>query len=163
MTLIINKLIISQKMKNLKKFIPVMAIALMASCSGKDKVESAESAEETQETTATQPAVEEVVEESMTVVDVPETEPQEASEEAAPADDSQVSDLLSEYSGLAEQLIEAAKKAKDGDMSALPKIPGLQSKCQALAKKLEKLQDKMTPEQMAELAKITSKIAGADY
>ncbi|MCH5176598.1 MAG: hypothetical protein J1F25_01155 [Prevotellaceae bacterium] len=70
-------------------------------------------------------------------------------------------DILNEYEKFVNQYVEYTKKAKNGDVTALAKLPGLLKKAQSLSAKLEKASSEMTPAQMARYTKLVKKLADA--
>ena len=69
--------------------------------------------------------------------------------------------ILDEYEKFINQYIAYAKKAKNGDVTAIAKLPSLMQKAQSLSDKLSKASSEMTAAQMARYTKLVKKLADA--
>lgn len=84
-----------------------------------------------------------------------------ASSISASSDD--VEEFLQEYEEYVDEYVKVARKAKNGDSSALTEMTKLAAKAAKLVNKIDNVADDMTEEQLAKYAEITAKMSRAAY
>lgn len=138
-------------MKTLKLSLIAAAAILLASCGSKN--EEKESADTVQ--------MEEAYAGNETAA-IAEESPAEETEEAEEAkSNSNIDKLLDDYEAYMDQTIKLAKKAQNGDMSAMTEYSSLLEKAEKLNSDIEKYEGDMTPAQAARFQKIAAKAASA--
>lgn len=87
-------------------------------------------------------------------------------EETSTADNSSSEDwdaMLDSYEKFVDSYIKYAKKAKEGDISALAEYPALLQEAQEYSEKLSAVQSELTSSQLSRYMKITTKLTEAVY
>ncbi len=134
-------------MKTLKLSLIAVAAIMLTSCGS--KTEKAESADrygaETEVTTEA----------------VAEDNDNEEVVESTSNSSGDIDRLLDAYEEYMDEYIKLAKKAMNGDMSAINDYPELLEKAEQLEKELDEEADDMTPAQLARFQKISAKAASA--
>ena len=82
---------------------------------------------------------------------------------ASSSGSSEIDDLLDEYESFVDDYISYAKKAQNGDITAMADAASLLNKANSINSKLSKMKSKMTNSQAAKLAKIAAKMAKAAF
>jgi len=69
--------------------------------------------------------------------------------------------VLDDYESLVDSYVKLAKKAKEGDMSAISEYPNILEKAQRISSQLENSKDELSLKQATRYAKISAKMAKA--
>lgn len=83
----------------------------------------------------------------------------DSGKEVADSDDPEA--LIKAYDSYADDVINLMQKAAKGDASAMSEYSTIMQKAQDLSAKLDKVKDKLTPEQTKQLAEIATKMTKA--
>lgn len=133
----------------------VLGLALLASCGSKENKD----AEATDDLTV---PVEEIVEQSTTVVEGVVNDSTEEAQEATSGEAVSSEDIdktLDSLESLVNECVETGKKAMDGDMAATLSLAGQIMKANEVLKQLDAMKGDMSAAQLGRLAKIASKLS----